>query len=101
MVWFHEIHFIEWKNHQMDIHGNDGQTRKQTVSSPEPDTLWPEIWKDMSEASKRNEKQKWTIEKSRRLRDIYFIDLDDNEFKCPMKNARTKLENSDASSDTL
>ena len=33
------------------------QTRKQTTSRP--DTLWPEIWKGMSDASKRKEKQTW------------------------------------------
>ena len=38
-------------------------TRKQTTSRP--DTLWPEMWKDMSETSKRKEKQKWAIEKKR------------------------------------
>ena len=31
-------------------------TRKQTTSRP--DTLWPVIWKDRSDASKRKEKQK-------------------------------------------
>ena len=40
----------------------------------------------MSDASKRKAKQKWAIEKpkldnARRSRDIYFIDLDDEEFK--------------------
>ena len=69
--------------------------RKQTTSRP--DTLWPEIWKHMSDASKRKEKQKWAIEKPRlenaiRLRGIYFIELDDEEFKRTMKNARRKLE---------
>ena len=59
-------------------------TRKQTTSRP--DKLWPEIWKDMSDASKRKEKRKWAIEKPklenvRRLRDIFFIDPDDEEFK--------------------
>ena len=58
--------------------------RKQTTTKP--DTLWPEIWKDMSDASKRKEKQKLAIEKpkldnARRLRGIYFIDPDDEEFK--------------------
>ena len=72
-------------------------TRKQTTSRP--DTLWPEIWKDMSDASKRKEKQKWAIEKpmlnnARRLRGICFIDPDDEAFKNIMKkkNARRKLE---------
>ena len=70
-------------------------TRKQTTSRP--DTLWPEIWKDMSDASKRKEKQKLAIEKpkldnARNLRGIYFIYLDDEESKDIMKNARRKLE---------
>ena len=70
-------------------------TRKQTTSRP--DTLFPEIWKDMSDASKRKQKQKWAIEKpkldnARKLRGIYFIDPDDGEFKDIMKNARGKLE---------
>ena len=47
--------------------------------------MWPEIWKDMSDASKRKEKQKLAIEKpkldnARRLRGIYFIDPDGEEF---------------------
>ena len=70
-------------------------TRKQTISRP--DTLWPEIWIDMSDALKRKEKQKWAIEKpkldnARKFRGICFIDPDDGEFKDIMKNARRKLE---------
>ena len=49
-------------------------TRKQTTSRP--DTLCPEIWKEMSDASKHKEKQKWAIEEPRDI----------------MKNARRKLE---------
>ena len=71
--------------------------RKQTTSRP--DSLWPEIWKDMSEASTRREKQKWAIEiekpkldSARKLRGIYFSHPDDQEFKGIMKNARRKLE---------
>ena len=42
------------------------------------------------------EKHKWAIEKpkldkARRLRGIYFIDTEDNEFKETIKNARRKL----------
>ena len=75
--------------------GGDRLTRKQTTSRPEK--VWPEIWKDMSEASKRREKQKWAIEKPKldnawKLRGIYFIDPADEEFKEIMKNARRKLE---------
>ena len=51
-------------------------TRKQTTSRP--DTLWPEVWKDMSDALKLKEKHKLCIEKpkldnARRLR--VFISL--------------------------
>ena len=61
-------------------------TRKHTTSRP--DTLWPEIWKDMSDAWKRKEKQKLAIDKpkfdnARKLRGIYFL---------MMENARRKLE---------
>ena len=70
-------------------------TRKQATSRP--DTLWPEIWKDVSVASKRKEKQKCAIEKpkldnGRRLRGMYFIYPEDGVFKDIMKNARRKLE---------
>ena len=70
-------------------------TRKQTTSTP--GSSWPEIWKDMSEASKRKEKQKWAIEKpkldnARKLRGSYFTDPADEEFKLTRKNARRKLE---------
>ena len=80
----------------MDLHCPvERLTRKQTTSRP--DTLWPEIWKDVSDASKRKEKSKWAIEKpkldnARRLRGIYFIHPDDEDSKDTMKNARGKLE---------
>ena len=66
-------------------------TRKQTTSRP--DTLWPEMWKHTSDASKRKQKQKWAIEKpklekDRRLLGICFIEPDDEEIKRTMKNAR-------------
>ena len=53
-------------------------TRKQTTSGP--DTLWPEMWKHMSDASKRKEKQKWAIERpkletARGLRGISLLIL--------------------------
>ena len=58
--------------------------------------MWPDMWKRMSDASKRKENQKWTIEKpkldnARNLRGIYFIDPEDEEFKDIMKKARGKL----------
>ena len=43
------------------------------------------MWKHMSDASNRKEKQKWAVEKpkldnARRLRGICFIELDDEEY---------------------
>ena len=48
---------------------------------------------------KEQEKQKWSNEKlhldnARKIRGIYFIDLEDKEFKETIKNARKKLETS-------
>ena len=83
------------KNHRMDTWSGERLTRKHTTSRP--DTMWPEIWKDMSETSKRREKQKWAIEKpkldnARKLRGIYFIEPADAELKETLGEARRKLE---------
>ena len=69
-------------------------TRKQTNSRL--DNVWPDMWKHVSDASKRKEKQKWAIEKPKldnagQLRGIYFIDSESEESKLTMKRAR-KLE---------
>ena len=72
-------------------------TRKQQTSRP--DHLWPEILKTMGKNAKLKEKQKWSNEKlhlenARKLREIYFIDPEDKEFKETIKNARKNLETS-------
>ena len=59
--------------------------------------MWSETWEHIFDASKLKEKQKGAIEKpkldnARRLRGIYFIDPDDEEFKRIMENVRRKLE---------
>ena len=51
----------------------------------------------MGKNAKPKEKQKWSEEKlhlenARKLRGIYFIDLEDKEFKVTIKNGRKKLE---------
>ena len=51
----------------------------------------------MSKNAKLREKHKWAIEKpkldnARRLRGVYFIDPEDEEFKETIENARKKLE---------
>ena len=85
----------QMRGHLMDIHG-PGRDWRRNKRLQDP-TMWPDIWKHMSDASKRKEKQKWAIEKpkldsARRLRGIFFIEFDDEEFKRIMKNARRKLE---------
>ena len=61
-------------------------TRKQTTSRP--DNVWPDFWEHMSDAAKKNAKQRRAIEKpkfdnARQLRGIFFIEPYD---------ARRKLE---------
>ena len=70
-------------------------TRKQLTSRP--DYLWPELWTKLGRNAQLKERQKWSHEKpkldnARKLRGIYFIDLEDKEFKETIKNARKKLE---------
>ena len=79
----------------MERHGLGRLTGKQTTSRP--DNVWPDMWKRMSDAAKSKAKQKWAIEKpkldnARRLRGIFFIEPEDEEFKHTMKNARRKFE---------
>ena len=92
IVWcidrLHKIYFIEWK-----------ATRRiyMVRGRLTPDNVWPDMWKHMSEASKRKAKQKWAIEKpkfdnARKLRGIFFIEPEDEDFKNIMKNDRWKLE---------
>ena len=73
----------------------EGLTRRQLASRP--DHLWPELWIKLGRNAKLKEEHKWFDEKpkldnARRLRGIYFIDLEDKEFKETNKNARNKLE---------
>ena len=70
-------------------------TRKQLTSRP--DHLWPEFWEKIGKNAELKEKQKWSHEKlhldnARKLRGIYFIDLEDKELKETIENARKKLE---------
>ena len=95
--WTGFTRFTIWmKNHRMDVPGPVRRlTRKQTTSRP--DTLWPEIWKDMSEASKRKEMQKCAIEKpkldnARKMFGIYYIDPADQEFGEIVKKKKKRVE---------
>ena len=81
--------------HQKDTHGPGGTYKK--TNNFKTDDVWPDMWKHMSDASKRKAKQKWITEKpkldtARQLRGIFFIEPDDEEFKPTMKNVRRELE---------
>ena len=76
---------LYWGDTHMDIHGPGGKTHEET-NDLKTTTVWPDVWKHMSDASKRKEKQKWAIEKpkldnARRLHVIFFIDPEDQEFE--------------------
>ena len=93
---FHTIYYL-LKERPPDGFTLSGErpTRKQTTSRP--DNVWPDLWKHMSDASKRKAKQKWAIEKpkldnARKSRGIFFIEPNDEQFKHTMKAARRKLE---------
>ena len=69
------------KNHRMDTHG-PGRDWQENKRPPDQPLCGQRFGKDMSEASKHKEKQKWAVEKpklnnARKLRGIYFIDPDD------------------------
>ena len=71
-----------------DTWSGDRPTRIPATSRP--DHLWPEIRSGLSKAAQRREKQQWAVEKpkldnARKLRGIYFIDLDEIEFLETMK----------------
>ena len=93
---FHKMHRVEWETPDGNTWPRRRLTRKQTTSRP--DTLWPEIWKDISDASKLKEKQEMghrkteKLDNARKLRGNKFIDPDDGEFKDIMKDVRRKLE---------
>ena len=70
-------------------------TKRQATSRP--DHLWPELWTKLGRNANLKEKHKWynqkpKLDNARRLRGIYFIDPEDEEFKETIKNARKKLE---------
>ena len=59
--------------------------------------VWPDMWKHLSDASKKKAKQRWAVEKpkldnARQLRGIFFIEPNDEEFKLTMKAVRRKFE---------
>ena len=75
-------------------------TRKQLTSRP--DHLWTELWKSIGKHAKLKENKSgprkgFTLKTLENCVGIYFIDLEDTDFKETIKNARKKLETSVAS----
>ena len=95
IAWRGFTRFIALSEKTLDGQTWSGEARKQTTSRP--GNVWSDMWKHMSDASKRKEKQKRDIEKpkldnARRLRGIFFSEPDDEEVKRIMKNVRRKLK---------
>ena len=73
-----------------------GTSERIFVVTTRPDHVWPEVWNSTNPLKKEidntwtNEKPK--LENARRMRGISFIDLEDEEYKETIKNARKKLE---------
>ena len=88
--------FYWMRSHLIDIHGPGGDWRGN--KRPQDPTMCGQICGNiclMHQNAKKS--KKWAVEKpkldnARRLRGIYFIELDDEEFKDIMNNARRKLE---------
>ena len=77
------------ENLPRDICGLGGElTKVQTTTRP--DHVWPEVWTKIGEQEWKNEKPK--LDNARRLRGIYFIDPDDQDYKETLKNARRNLK---------
>ena len=89
------LNLFYWKKYlQTDICGRERDKKRKQLTS-RTDYLWPELWEKMGKNAKLKEKQEWSHEKllldnARKLRGIYFIDLEDKEFKETIENARKK-----------
>ena len=73
----------------------EGLTKIQTTTRP--DHVWPEVWRKIGKAAQNREKQEWAKQKpkldnDRKMRGLYFVDPDDEEYKEILKNAMRKLE---------
>ena len=77
------------RNFLQDMCGSGGDLRR---SKQLPDLIicWPEIWIGTSKGAKKQGKQDWALEKpkldnAQKLRGIYFIYPEDEEFKETIK----------------
>ena len=66
-------------------------------STTRPENVSPEVWTHIGKAAQKRVKQEWANEEqkpdhARRMNGIYSHDLDDDDYKEIIKNARRKLE---------
>ena len=96
------IQKIENHPHRHALQRDLQQSQSFNPFSPESKQMIHEVGNIelcLGKHAKLKEKQKWSNEKlhlenARKLREIYFIDPEDKEFKETIKNARKKLETS-------
>ena len=100
LVWsmdmFHSIYSIGRKTSRR-IYVVRVQMNEKTADIQARSFMARTLGENWERNAKLKEKQKWSNEKlhlenARKLRGIYFIDLEDKEFKETIKNARKKLE---------
>ena len=74
-----------------------GRRLTKIQATTRPDHVWPEVWTQIGKAVQNREKQEWAkeiseLDKAPRLRGIYFIDPDDEEYKHIFKNEKRRME---------
>ena len=88
-----------WKRNPPKRYMWSGWRLTKIQATTRPDHAWPEVWTKIGKAAQNREKQERAKEKpkldnAQRLRGIYFIDPDDEEYKETLKNETRKLERS-------
>ena len=62
-AWTGFTRFILFKERPPDGYTWSGVRLTMKQATSRPDNVWPDVWKHMSDAAKKKEKQKWAIEK--------------------------------------
>ena len=88
----HQVYFIERKHPKGYVSSGERLTQHQTTTRP--DHVWPEeVWTKIGKSTQNPEKHEWAKEKpkldnARRLGGIYFVDVDDQDYKDTCKKTR-------------
>ena len=74
-----------------------GERLTKVQTTTRPNHVWPELRTKNGKAAQNREKQEWKnvkpkLDNARRLRGIYFVGPDDQDYKETLKHARRKLE---------